>query len=550
MDFTESNNVLAYDPSRKRVVRVPAAQAELLRNAGYTVGDKEANEMAANDGWGGSVKAFGEGALSGATAGLSDLAMPTDMAATHAKLKQLHPIANGIGQVLGIGGAGLATGGLAPEVGFMTRLAHAATAGGTAEITRAQEHNEPIQAERILHGIGLGALFGAVAEGAGAITTKLPALAKKGLAGLDSIYPRASNTAQAYGEELPAFSAIPSGHRPSLPDSVPRVFGELPESEFVAAKELPNAAAMARSANAGGGIAIGAQTAKYRRALSEDMSGMQMLGMSVMPNAVKGPWAAVLAGDRMITNSLNNLASANSILDRLAEPAAAALSRTTQALISSKGKKLAGELPPSIDKFDETKGMIDYATQFPPGMADLIQNQIGSGLKNHLPLQFGLTMKALGAIKTLQDHLPKDPYDPTPAGVFMPTDKQKQRFMEAYHVTTNFAGAMLTPTPVKIAVAEQTNPEQLALLRDSLQGYVAQHGVAKLNPQQRRAISIILGIPLIPSLQPTYLKRLQAGAISMQGKPPAGNGPSGGVHAAQAVTMRDMPGNMKLGAGF
>jgi len=489
--------VPAYDPGSKQMVRVPAAQAAQLKSSGYAVGP-DAYTFAQNDGWGGAAKAFSEGILKGSTAGLSDLAMPADMAKGLQAAAEMHPVINGLAQAVGAGGAMLATGGLAPEVAVGARVLHSALAGGTEEIHRAQMANEPIAAEQVLHGIGLGGLFGLVGEGAGAALSATPKAAK-GLLGLAA-----------------------------------------------KAKEATGKAATEVAAN-------GISSKVYSRSMPDlgfmDLVGAKHLSGGLLPIS---PIYTALKADRIITHALNDTATTNRILEQVMAPAAEALGATVRALTHA-----ASEYSPPVQsndihkEYEQKKAVVEHIAMNPEGFADKVSDVLGPALQNHMPLHAGITAKALNAATALNEALPKDPFAPTAALTkFEPTRKQKEIFLHNYNTVTNFPEAMKFPTPASVMLAERTNPEQLGLLRNTLIGHLTEHGIAKLKPWQRRSISIILGVPTDPAQSADYLMRLQKNAVQQASQQPAPSGGGLGTKAAQAVTLRDMPGNIQLQMGL
>lgn len=499
-ELAKSAWVPAYDPSRKTLVHVTQKDAERLQNAGYGVGS-DAHMMADNDNFYGAAKSFIKGAAAGGSLGLSELAMPADMQHVGEALQKLHPIANMAGNMLGMGAVDAASGGLALIPQLATRVLTSGVRGAAEEIKRTQINNEPIQAERVLQSMGLGALLGAAAEGLGAVVKTVPKLAKGALKKADEVY-------------------------------------------------RPGAWEVAEN---------GAWTRAHRRALADDVSVKSLLGAEMLGHVIPGyghavgAASAVLGADKVVTGTLNNLNRVNTLIDATVAPVAKSLSAVVPALTKA---SVSPQLPYYIKDPDKhykeaSSGVLAVAND-PFNFTDAVNAGFGGALQNHLGLQNGIVNNLIQHTAYLHDNLPKDPNQATLAGKFEPTREQKLKFLELYHTLTAFPEAMQTPTPEKIAVAKQLMPGQFALLQDMLRGHITAAGVNGMSQRQKRAVSLILGAPVSPDMQQRYLQGLQATAPApAAGKPPAA-GQGLGVHGAQAVTLRDAPESQKmtLGASF
>ena len=279
MDFAQTT---AYDPVRKQLVRVPESQAEMLKEAGYSIGE-QAHIRANADGWDGTAKAAAASFLNGATAGMSDYAMPASVAQAAKVAEEAHPIVSGLAKVGGIATGLAATGGLAPEFAIGARVLHGAAAGAMDEINRAKMAGEPIQWERVRSGLTIGGIFNAIAEGA---PVAISALGKKSMKTLLNVWPK-----EASAEEAATFA---------------KPFGE--------------------------------ETAPvYKRMLNEEHAHAAEIGGSLIGGA-KGYAAtkSIFAADRIITHSLNNLNRATDALDSISEGPMKAMEGTLKSLLNPK----------------------------------------------------------------------------------------------------------------------------------------------------------------------------------------------------------------------
>lgn len=119
-----------------RVVEADAANIPRLLDSGYRLANDqeiqtEHERQQYGEGFGNEAAAFGEGALSGATVGLSDLAakyVAPEYAADLAKRRQYNETAAALGEGAGVLGATLVSGGLLGEAGLAARGAQAVTA--------------------------------------------------------------------------------------------------------------------------------------------------------------------------------------------------------------------------------------------------------------------------------------------------------------------------------------------------------------------------------------------------------------------------------------
>ena len=201
--------------------------------------------------------------------------------------------------------------------------------------------------------------------------------------------------------------------------------------------------------------------------------------------------------------------------------------------------------------FNELSPGVKAVARDPFNFTDAVFSGMKDSLKNHTALQSGIANGVLQTAALLHSKLPKSPYDPG-LGMepYKPTQKQMRDWLDAYHTVTQFPKAMQTPTPDKIEIAKQVMPEQFKTFQDILRGHLAINGTKGLTNRQKQGISLILGIPVSPSLQQHYLQNLQVTAPPPPpGKPPAAAGGGLGVHGAQAVTMRDAPEAQKLTLG-
>ena len=491
--------VPVYDPGTKQVSNVTPVQAQNLKANGHFIGP-EAMQAAQLDNWGG-IKAFTDGLASGGTLGGSDLLKSPDAYKAAEMLKKLHPYASMAGQAAGMVGYDTLTGGMGVIPQLATRVLANGVRGATEEVARAQANSEPIQAERMLHAGGLGALFGAFAEAPGALAKAVPGILKGVVNKADKLY-RAEPRAWEFST------------------------GEL--------------------------------TPKYRRALAEDWSIKDLGIFGTLAHQVPGvghalsAGTAILAADKAVTKILNNKDAVNSAIEKFGQPAAKALGNTLNVLTKP---ALAASLPfymKDPDKhYEKAADGVVAVVNNPEGFADSFQGGMKSAFRNHPGLQFGMTMKALQAAQALHARLPQNPNDPSFIGEYKPTREQKLKFLEAYHTLTDFPEAMQTPTPTKVAIAKEAMPEHLQQLQNLLQGHLLINGDKGLSRAQKRAISLILGGAATPDMQSRYLQGLQVSAPPPPVKP-MGQGAGLGVHGAQAVTLRDAPDSMKqqLGASF
>lgn len=182
------------EPSRPAIVNLVDERTGELVNvnesdlgqvgAGYRLAtdDEVARDLERQEygqGFGNELAAFGEGALSGATVGLSDVAakyFAPEYAEGLAKRREYNPLSAGLGEAAGLVGSALLTGGGTAEAGVALRGARAATmpargllgAGELATATTARllgtEAAQGVLGQAIRQGVAHGA--GGLVEGA------------------------------------------------------------------------------------------------------------------------------------------------------------------------------------------------------------------------------------------------------------------------------------------------------------------------------------------------------------------------------------------------
>lgn len=478
-----SDTVRVYDPRRGKVARVPSDQAAKLAQMGYATGDVESAQMAKDAGWGGAAITFGAGALSGATAGLSDAMMPKSIHDARERLRALHPGADTAGQMAGGVGMAAATGGLGVVGGIAARTAMGAVSGATEEYMRAIEHSEPIQAERILQRAGIGALINVGAEGLGAAIGVTGKAASKALGFADRVY------------------------RPGAKQIIDQASGKVGRQTLIQAKYEGE-----------GSIFGKIFKAKALNALSGGLYG------------------TALVGDAAIVTALNNTHAINNAITHYVNPAAKALGKAVTVLTET-GAQMTG--PESREgqreMYHQWRAHLEHAMVNPA----VIENGVSqiADFSEHEVLRAGTIAKAMEQVTALHAALPKNPNDVLLGGPeWEPTDRQIKDFTDLAETVTNLPRAMENPTRGKILMAKMTNPEQFNLLQDSLLGHIMEKGTHGMSPKQMRACSLILGMPINQKTNGQFIAKMQV-LNQTAGQPPAPGPSVGGGAKSKSTTL-------------
>jgi hypothetical protein len=587
--------VTAYDPQREMVVDVPASQTKLLEAAGYTVG-AGAELEAKVQGLPGKVASFMMGAANGGTFGQFQHLVPKSLRDVQQKVEEAHPTLHGVGEAI----TGTAATAAAPG-GAYGRVAASAAQGAGEQMAQAVKYNQPISAERMLQGAGIGAFLGLAGEGVAAgIKAAIPG-AKRALGVIAAKYPK-SPINVGEGAPLPEFTAPPQSPpklpvtqldrqlietrlEPSaMPDGSPsgitkgefvastkqenllgrtkqdvrlkggttvaNKFDSLPETyrpdeealqEYRRAKELPTSfapfektdasvprevpvygavkdaqtpwdaikrdlpseTALKASASPAPEFKYGAQTGgKYKRALDwEPLAATAMVSRSAA--------ATLAAADKATVFALNHLDTIHGALDALQAGPVKGFANTTRALIqgSTPMFTVAGK---DVDaEYAAKTAQVSMAAGNPQGLQDWLDGTYGHALREHPELQQGLAVRASMAASVLNEHMPKDPEDPSlQAKAVNPPRSAKLDWLRHYHAVDKPLEALQNPTPGTMQTMEEVHPETVHLVRQAMLAYAMSPEGKKMTSAQARRISIIIGGPVRPQNSQGYVQRL------------------------------------------
>lgn len=511
-----ANTVTVYDPQREMVVDVPADQSKLLVDAGYKIGP-EAELEEKVQGLPGKVAAGMMGIANGATFGLAQRLVPKSLLHVQNQVEQAHPLVHGAGEMLGGAGSVAAAGAAGAATGagaIFGRLAAGAAAGAGEETARAIKNNEPIAAERVLQGAGLGLFFAGLGEGADmAIRGMVPA-ARKVLDKAAKVWPKE-------GTDAPWLDAVRSDATKYADEMGDRYSAKMMRDY---AKEAP-------------------EKAKYKRAL--DLETL-WAASHVLPKPMV---AAVAGADRATAFALNRLDAIHGGLDHLQTGPIQAMGATVRTLVSAKPKSLE---PPvahgDIDRqYAEASTQVQRAASNPEGVQAYINKTYGRAFQEHPDLMAQVSARVQMAATVLNEQLPKSPYDP--ALINKPVDpprSAKLAWLQVYHAANNPLEALKNPTPRQVQVMDEIHPETVNLVRQSVAAWASTQQGNRMTPTQARRISVILKGPVRPQNSPDYYKRLEMTNTTPPG-PPIDSPQS--TSAATSGTTRDATNPMKLMLG-
>lgn len=558
------------DPNGKPV-RVPSEQAPSLMEAGYkerptiqvTPGD------VATSGAQGAIAAGLLGLGKGASMGGLDFLIPKSLQGVERQVEAAHPNAALTGTLAGSVAPGILEASLLPAWG---RIAAQAVQGGVQEAARAHELSQPINAERILQGVGYGALWGLGGEAAGQVISKaIPAAQTTGNAFLKRIAKYIPKVEQ----EIPH-----SGASIDMPEFTPAADAGAP---FEAPWNKPNlvqdaqvGAQVEAFQNAGNPMAFknpaaGESAAVLQRAeaLPEGFAEPEVSGM-IGPNRLKatykpffdngsvagglarltalktvpfvaGPLEAANIG---IPKALNHLDTINSWLERLAAGPAQNLATAVRGLVEgTQSTASAVSNIKDIDKdYAEKSHQVQSAAMDPIAVQEYMEREYGHVFAQHPELAAQIHIKANQAAQALNQALPRDPQNPTvQTRPYNPPLSAKIRWLSKHQAITDPVGALQNPTPEKVQMVQEAHPETLNLARLSLQSELQKPRAQKLSTAQARKISTILGVPVRPETSGDFLGRLIGTGVATSQPSEGPKVAPSAVTTKQAATMEETP---------
>lgn len=431
------------DPVTGQSVTVPKRDAQPLQEQGYKLNPQ---------GFAGSALAGLTSFARGATAGLSDLALNQVNAEVKDQAEAANPTVSTIGELAGFA----ATAPLQLAIGLPARLAAGSVSGAIKAGETARKLNEPITAERILQGAGIGLLTGLAGEGLGKVVSKaIPAFQWTGNKLLD----RAAR------------------YLPKVTEEGAEVFAKPFSSEAVAS----TAAAAALIPGAG---------------------------------PLLGPVAGAMTAANRLPTLLNNREMINRYLTKIAEGPGKMLGDVVRSLVTGAGQAAqTAFVPGQSDDVDEQyaalSGRVEYFANDPQALNATLQARAGRLMQAEPELFGQVVARTQAATQALAAAMPKSPYMPTAQQrPFNPPRYQKLKWLETYQAINNPFQALEAPSRTKIAVLEQVHPETLKLARNMLQGMLNTPAAQKMNASQAQKISVILGLPVRPETSPAFLARV------------------------------------------
>jgi hypothetical protein len=482
--------VTAYDPQREMLVDVPASQTKLLEAAGYTVGPA-ADLEAKVQGLPGKVASFMMGAANGGTFGQFQHLVPKSLRDVQQKVEEAHPVLHGAGEMAT--GAALAA---TMPGGAYGRVAASAAQGAGAEMARAVKYNQPISAERVLQGAGIGAFLGLAGEGVAA--------------GIKAVVPATRNVLGKLAKAWPKEGA-----------DAPWLGAVRADAAKYAAEGDANSAQMMRDYAKETG-----EKAAYKRAL-----GWEPLAATAMVS--KSAAATLAAADKGITSALNNLDTIHGALDKLQVGPMKAFATTTRALIQGKAATTSVPIRDIDGEYAQKSAQVSRAAADPQGLQTWLDGTYGQVLREHPELHQQLAVRASMTASVLNEHMPKDPGDPTlQSPALNPPRSAKLEWLRHYHAVNNPLEALQNPTPGTMQTMEEIHPETVHLVRQAMLSYAMSPEGQKMTSAQARRISIIIGGPVRPQNTQGYVQRLAQTHQEAQAK----------SSAAQASTSGTKPG--------
>lgn len=238
-------------------------------------------------------------------------------------------------------------------------------------------------------------------------------------------------------------------------------------------------------------------------------------------------------GPFVLNNSTRFAEGLQSIADASSRGTAGAIKR---AISGTMGRRAAmGDTDPKKE-FDKNIAMITAGQASPGTLEQGVKAILGPEADDH-PELTGNVVAGLGRqVNALSNEMPRNVQLPTARNnTYTPPRSVMVRFNRTVRAVTDPDTVIANPDPDTWAAVQAAHPETAKYVQDLLMDVVANPNI-KLNKQQARNVSILLGQPITPQNQADYLKSLQDTATLMNvsdppGKP--GGGPSSGPKSAK-----------------
>lgn len=256
--------------------------------------------------------------------------------------------------------------------------------------------------------------------------------------------------------------------------------------------------------------------------------GSHLVGLSTVT-------APMLAADILVPHVINNRSFYSKQLDRMTQKPIEALGKLTRNLTTSKlnnAPSSQAQLSKALRNPDKLYQQVTSSLQAhandPAATQQAVQHHWGHTLVEHPQLQTGLIVHTQKIAQVAQAHIPSDNRPPTAQHTpYNPPRSQKVKFLRLFHAINQPLSALENPTPQMMQVIEQTNPETLNLVRRTLAGHIAENK-APFKGKAAQVVSMILGEPINPRNDSTYLKRLQdTASLDAPATEPSGGNHSG-----------------------
>lgn len=247
--------------------------------------------------------------------------------------------------------------------------------------------------------------------------------------------------------------------------------------------------------------------------------------------------AANEIGPYILNNSTRFAEKVQSLADASAKGTAGALRR---ALSGTLGRNTAMGSTDPKPEFDRHSKMILAGQASPGSLEQGIKALLGPEAEEHPELTENIVATTGRALSAMSNALPRNVQAPTARGAnYIPPRSVMVRFNRLARAVSDPDVVIANPDPDTWAAVKAAHPETAKYVEDTLMQVVANPKI-KLNKQQARNVSVLLGQAITPQNQPEYLKSMHdLVTLSQASNPPdqAGKPSSGGQSAKTGQQM-------------
>ncbi|MGI4812693.1 MAG: hypothetical protein ACRYGG_05065 [Janthinobacterium lividum] len=239
-------------------------------------------------------------------------------------------------------------------------------------------------------------------------------------------------------------------------------------------------------------------------------------------------------GPFVLNNSERFASGVQSIADASAKGTAGAIRK---AISGTLGRNAAmGDTDPKKE-FDKNVKMVTAGQASPGSLEQGIKTLLGPEAEQHPELTGHVVAAAGRQLENMSNGMPRNVQAPTARGSnYTPPRSVMVRYNRMVRAIADPDVAIANPDPDTWAAVQAAHPETAKYVQDTLMAVVANPKI-KLNKQQARNVSVLLGGAVTPQNQPDYLKSQHDAATLMNAPNPPGKPSGGGTSAKTGQQM-------------